>query len=376
MTIEHRRRVLHVIDSGGPGGAETVLATIVAGLDGEVWESRVVVGFEGWLSERLRSEGWEVGVVPTGKAADFEYLRGLAREMRSFAPDVVHTHLLGSAVYGNLAALCVDGLPTICTLHGRPDVPDPDRFRAVKARVLTRSSNTIAYVSEDLRRWAEPFLGVPHRLGRVVHNGVRFDDPRPSGRERAECGVGPGEVLIGAVGNVRPAKDYATLLRAAALVRARRPDVRFAIAGDDRTPLTARLKGLSTDLGVSDGIVFLGFRSDVAELLSSFDVFVSSSLTEGLPLATVEAVAAGKPVVLTRVGGVPEVVESGVTGRLVPAGNPEALARGILDTLADRPGAAEMARKGAADVRERFSAEAMCRAYADLYTDAIESASS
>ena len=367
VTPVEPRRILHVIDSGGPGGAETVLDTVVRGLPPESWDSRVVVGFEDWLSGRLRERGVSVGVVPTSRVADFSYLGGLVREIRSFRPAIIHAHLLGSGVYGTIASVLTGGTPLVCTLHGRPDVPDPDRFRAVKARVLSRSSNRVVYVSEDLRAWAEPLLGVPAHLGQVVHNGVRFPKPSFRGTEREECGAESGELLVGAVGNVRAPKDYSNLLRAAALVCAVRSDVRFVIVGDDRGDLPQALKRRAADLGLAERVRFLGFRDDVTELAGSLDVFVSSSRTEGLPLATVEAVATGTPVVLTRVGGVPEVVESGVTGRLVAPGDPQALADGILETLADPAGSARMADAGRRDVRERFAARRMCDAYQDLY---------
>jgi len=362
-----------MIDSGGPGGAETVLDTVVRGLPTASWESRVVVGRDDWLSGRLRAEGVPVAVVPTGRVADFGYLGGLMREIRDFRPAIIHAHLLGSGVYGTIASILTRGTPLVCTLHGRPDVPDPDRFRAVKARVLSRSLNRVAYVSQDLRSWAEPLLGVPAHLGELVLNGVAFPEPALRGTERTECGARPGELLVGAVGNVRAAKDYENFIRAAGIVTAARPDVRFVIVGDDRGERPEKLKRLAARLGIAERVSFLGFRDDVTELVCSFDVFVSSSYTEGLPLATVEAVATGTPVVLTRVGGVPEVVESGVTGRLVAPRDPRALAAGILETFDDPQGSKRMAEAGALDVRKRFAANRMCDAYQALYRRLIGS---
>jgi glycosyltransferase involved in cell wall biosynthesis len=365
-------RILHLIDSGGPGGAETILDTVEGGLSPGLWKSRVVVGFEDWLSSRLEERGVEFRVVETGRAADFSYLAGLMREIRDFRPAIIHAHLLGSGVYGTIASVLTDGQPIVCTLHGRPDVPDPDRFRFLKARVLSRSNNRVAYVSEDLRQWAEPLLGIPHHLGEVVHNGIDFPDVVLRGTERAQCGAGAGELLVGSVGNVRPAKDYENLLKAAAIVCGSRDHVRFVIVGDDRTELTDGLRKLAKSLGIADRVKFLGFRDDVAALVHTFDVFVSSSRTEGLPLATVEAVASATPVVLTRVGGVPEVVEPGVTGRLVEPRSPTELATGILETLSDPVGSKRMAEAGALDVRERFTARRMCDAYQELYQRLIQ----
>jgi glycosyltransferase involved in cell wall biosynthesis len=124
---------------------------------------------------------------------------------------------------------------------------------------------------------------------------------------------------------------------------------------------------MALELGIGERVRFLGFREDAAALVAAFDVFVSSSRTEGLPLGTLEAVGLGTPVVLTRVGGVPEIVDSGRTGLLVPPGDPAALAEGIMSVLDDPERASEMARAGAEDVRRRFGVQRMCREYESLY---------
>lgn len=361
-------KVLHLIDTGGPGGAEMVLDTIVRNLDAERWQSRVVVPTEDWLFSRLSAQDADTVVLPTDRAADVRYLRRLTDEIRAYGPSVIHAHLLGSGVYGSLAAALTGGLPLVCTFHGRPDVSPSDRLLRLKARILSRSRNRIAYVSHDLRSYLEPLLGVPEHLGVVVHNGIEFTDPLPRGTERADCGAGPGDLLVGAVGNVRPAKDFGTLLEAAALVRAQRPNVRFAIAGDQRSPLMEPLTRQVERLGLQEHVRFLGFRNDAAALMSSFDLVVSSSHTEGLPLGIVEAVGLGTPVVLTSVGGVPEVVESGRTGILVPPRNPAALAAGILEALAHPERGRTMADAGSRDVRARFNARRMCDDYQELYS--------
>jgi len=372
--LSEARRVLHVIDTGGPGGAETVLDSIVAHLTPGAWTSRVVVPCEDWLSGRLRSRGADVVVMPSRHGADPGLLLRLIGEIRSFGPAIIHAHLFGSGVYGSLAAVFSGGAPLVCTFHGRPDVAADERLLSLKARILSRRKNRIVYVSYDLREHLEPLLGLSSSSGLVIHNGVDFSTPKTSGTERRECGAGPGDVLVGAVGNIRPAKDYENLLRAAAIVCGLRPNARFAVVGDDRTPLADSLRRMTEDLGLGDRVRFLGFREDAAAFVASFDLFVSSSSTEGLPLGSVEAVALGTPVVLTRVGGVPEVVESGKTGLLVPPGDPGALADGILETLASPERASKMARAGAVDVRRRFSVQRMRDEYERLYEQLLSSA--
>jgi glycosyltransferase involved in cell wall biosynthesis len=373
LSVVTPRRVLHIIDTGGPGGAETILDSVVTHVDREAWVPRVVVPEEDWLSNRLRSRGADFVVVRSRRGVAPGLLIRLIREIREFRPAIVHAHLLGSGVYGSLAAAIAGDIPVVCTFQGRPDVSPDDRLLALKARILSRAKNRIVYVSHDLRAYLEPLLNVPGASGLVIHNGVDFAGPKLTGEERETCGAGPGDLLVGAVGNIRPAKDYETFVRAAGIVCGRRPNVRFVIAGDVRSPLTEPLKRLTAELGIEERLRFLGFRQDASALVASFDVFVSSSTTEGLPLATLEAVGLGKPVVLTRVGGVPEIVDSGRTGLLVPPSDPAALAEGILQLLDDPERASEMARAGAADVRERFSVQRMCGAYESLYDQLLRS---
>jgi glycosyltransferase involved in cell wall biosynthesis len=370
-SVRPQARILHLIDTGGPGGAETVLVTLTASLPPDLWQSKVVIPEVDWLAEQLRRQQAEVAVVPWGRAFDPRYVWRLAREVRSFRPNVIHAHLLGSGVYGTLASLLANGPPLLCTFHGRPDVSVDDPLRPIKGRILSRPTNRVAYVSHDLRAHLEPLLGIPSRLGVVIHNGVPFSTPPVTGRERAECGAGPSDILVGAIGNVRAPKDYPNLLRAAAIVCVARPNVQFAIAGGGAGPLWEELHRLRNELGLADRVRFLGFRSDARALMSVFDLFVSSSSTEGLPLATVEAMGMAKPLVVTNCGGVPEVVEHGVTGLLVPPRDPGALAAGIEAQLAFPERASSMAAAGARSARLRFDERRMASEYQSLYRTLI-----
>lgn len=370
--VQPPKKVLHLIDTGGPGGAETVLASIASGLSAASWQSKVLVPTADWLFATLQRLQVDVAVVPWGKTPDIGYLAQVVRHFRKFQPDVVHAHLLGSAVYGSMAAALTTHVPLVCTFHGRPDIDPRDRFLRLKGRILSTENTRVVYVSHNLRAYAEPLLGVPKHLGRVIHNGVAFRPVNPTGRERVECGADSSNTLIGAVGNLRPAKDYPNLLKAAALVVAARPDARFVIVGEGEGRLRDELLSLTESLGLRPFVRFLGFRSDVAELLAAFDVYVSSSSTEGLPLATIEALSMGKPVVVTRCGGLPEVVEPGRTGLMVEPSDPPGLARGILEILGNPQQAACMGKSGARDVRERFARERMCWDYTQLYASLVQ----
>jgi glycosyltransferase involved in cell wall biosynthesis len=205
-----------------------------------------------------------------------------------------------------------------------------------------------------------------------VHNGIDLRIPTLTGTERAELGAAAGEFLVGAVGNLRPAKDYGTLLKAAAIVRKSGCPVRIAIIGEGHGQLRDELLTLKRALGLDETVSFLGFRSDVPRLLCALDAFVSSSSSEGFSLSTVEALWLGKPVVVTKSGGPEEIVRHERTGLLVPPRDPAALADGIL-RLYRNPGLAKaMSATGARDVQALFSMARMIEAYEEVYQEALE----
>ena len=360
-------RILHLIETGGAGGAETVLVNLVTSLPGSEWESRTIVAREGWLHDRLVERGADVGVLSSHGPMDFRYLLSLRREIRAFGPALVHAHFFGSGVYGSLSSSLAGGIPVVCTLHGAPDVNPSDPLLAVKARLLGLGRNRVVYVSYQLRGRLEPLLGLPPGMGSVIHNGVSFPQVEAISRGLLVPDLRPGVRLVGAVGNIRVPKDYPNLLHAARVLCDERSDVHFLIVGGGEGALKEELLRLRRDLGLETRVHLLGFRQDVPQVMRALDLFVSSSSDEGLPLATVEAMGMGLPVVLTECGGVPELVENGRTGLLVPVRNPEALAAGILELLDAPERSARLGSDAKANVLERFSLSSMVQAYERLY---------
>ena len=170
------------------------------------------------------------------------------------------------------------------------------------------------------------------------------------------------------VGRLVPIKDVPTFLRAARLVRAAHASVRFALVGDGEE--RPALERLAAELGVGDAVVFAGWRSDLGPVYGDLDVVVNASRNEGTPVALIEAMAAGRPVVATRVGGTPDLLGGGARGRLVPAGEPEALARAVLETLDDRADHGHAHVRAARDhVLERHSLERLVGDVDTLYRE-------
>jgi glycosyltransferase involved in cell wall biosynthesis len=205
---------------------------------------------------------------------------------------------------------------------------------------------------------------------RVVHEGVPDRPPGAGGADAlAALGVPAGAPVVGNVAALTDHKDHATLLRAARIVLDRAPQARFVIVGDGE--LRPRLRELHRQLALGEGCVFAGFRDDVDRLLPAFSVFCLSSHMEGLGTSLLDAMAFARPVVATRAGGIPDAVEDGVTGRLVPPRDPAALAGALLELLADPARRQAMGRAGRRRFEERFTADRMVEATLAVYDEIV-----
>lgn len=363
-------KVLHLIDTGGPGGAETVFAHLVHGMAERGWRGVAAVPYVGWLHGALVERNVEPQVLPRSGALDVGYLRRLRAIARRDGIVLVHAHLLASAVYGSLLGMLGD-LPVVCTFHGVPDIPAEGRLLAARLRLIQRPTNRLVFVSSRLEGSLRGHHRLHARLCRVVYNGVPFETPTLTGDERETLGAGPEDLLAVAVGNLRPAKDYGTLLEAAALGIRRGIPLKVAIIGQGDGALRASLESRSAALGLEGSVRFMGFRPDAARFLAAADLFVSSSSSEGFSLSTVEALGLGRPVVATRSGGPEEIVVDGESGWLVPTGDPEAFAEALACVFTDPSEAFRRGAHGREQVRARFSLERMLDDYEHLYRELL-----
>jgi sugar transferase (PEP-CTERM/EpsH1 system associated) len=358
--------VVHVVHSLGVGGLENGVVNLVTGPADAFRHSIVCLTEVGALGARL---GERVTAIALGKRPGHDpaaFARLVAR-LRRLRPDVVHTRNWAS--FDAVLAARLARVPVVIHgEHGR-DITDPDgrhplrnRLRRLAAPLISR----FVAVSDDLRRWLVEQVGVP--AGKVVHicNGVDTTRFSPGDRAiRAGLGLGAESVLIGTVARLDPVKDQAGLLEAFALVARQRPEAILMIAGDG--PCRGALHQRADSLGLTPRVRFLGERSDVPDLLRAMDVFVLPSIAEGISNTVLEAMATGLPIVATRVGGNPELVEDGVNGLLVPRSDVPALAR-ALDRYLDDPALGVLhgksSRERAVDV---FDLQRMRQAYGDLY---------
>lgn len=364
-------RVLSVIDTCGPGGAETVFLQTVTRLDPARFRAIAVVGGSGWLTERLASSAVEHRVVPAKGSFNVRYLSALSRIARRGGTDIIVAHLYGSAIYASLLG-ALASIPVVSILHGQTDVSASGRLATLKSVIVRRGSRKVVFVSERLRDYLEPRLRLRASQSVVIPNGVDTDAFRPLADRtiRRELGIDDETALIGAVGNVRRPKAYDVLLKAMQILLSRGRRIHLVIAGDSSNALGAELLQLRRDLGIERHVTFLGLRSDVAKILNNLDVFVLSSHTEGFSIACVEAMACGVPVVATRSGG-PEQVLEGEAGILVPTGNPAALAAGIERAFSEEGLAARLVNTAAKRVRRHFSLAGMLSRYEELLASLV-----
>jgi glycosyltransferase involved in cell wall biosynthesis len=359
-------RVLLAIESSGPGGAEHVVVRLAQALRSAGDEPIVATLRPGWMTERAEAAGIPVWITPQRAGFDLRWIPAFARRMRRERIDVLHSHEFAMNVFGGAAALLA-GIPAVSTIHGRAYVSEQPR-RVWAYRILRRLGIPIVAVSDDLAGFLAQRFGMSRASLGMVHNGIPMPDPVPDGERAARraaarraLGVPDTLSLVVAVGNLYPVKDHATLVRALA----RLPHARVAIAG--RGDEEARLRALATELGVADRLHLLGLRDDVDTVLAAADVFVQPSLSEGLPLAVLEAMAAGLPVVATRVGGVAEAVRDGETGYLVPSADPPALADALAKVLGSEDRGAAFGARGRMRAEQEFSIGVMAERYRNLY---------
>jgi glycosyltransferase involved in cell wall biosynthesis len=364
-----RLRVLTLIDRVSPaGGAERIAATLAAGLDRERFDITVCAtrAARPDAAEPLRAAGVRVESLDRRRTwALWEWLPLLAL-LRRERIDVVHTHLFGSNVWGSLIARLA-GVPVVIahehswSYEGRPLRQFADR------EIIARAADAFLVVSREDRRRMIEVERIDPEVIRLMPNGIAPLPPADGRRLRAELGIADGVPVIATVSVLRRAKALDVLLDAVARLLPSFPEVQVLIAGSG--PQRVPLEGLISELGLEDNVRLLGHRGDVPDLLDALDVAVNSSDNEGSPLAVMEYMAAGKPVVATRVGGVPDLIDDGVTGLMVERRDPAALAAALGRLLDDRELRAAMGARGAERQRQEFSAEAMVGRTEDLYEE-------
>jgi glycosyltransferase involved in cell wall biosynthesis len=365
--------ILHMIETGGTGGAETVYVDLVRSLDPTRWRHVAVLPTREWMYEQLTDFGIEPILLPERRSFDVVFFAKMATLIHRLGVDLIHAHLFGSAVRAALLSR-VCGVPAIATLHGSLDLSPGERLQNLKVAAVNHGLKRIVFVSEQLQRTLLEAFPLRPDLATVITNGV--DVKRYStgcgGGFRAEHGIGATEFLVGTVATPgRPAKGLDVLLDAVSILKTLSPGCRFIVLGDLEYGRGIELLKDRDSRGLTNDVLFAGFRSDVDRALAAFDVYALTSRNEGFPLSLLEAMAAGLPIVATRCGGPEQILDDGVTGFLVENGSAEAIASSIARL---RVNALERRRLGdaaRAAVSERFTLDAEVRAYERVYESCL-----
>jgi glycosyltransferase involved in cell wall biosynthesis len=360
--------VLQLYHDCGPGGAEQMILDLCRWLRGQGHRVAAVTCREGWLAERLRADRFVAHVVPQRRLVDVTAIAEVMRIARATHADVLHAHEF--PMFVGLAPLArMRGVPMVATIHGR-EVPAAHSRRRWAIRLAARLSRRVVAVSRSMERFLVDDVGLRASRVETIYNGIEVDRYRDGGASeglRRDLGL-PANGPI--VGSMYPVKGQTYLVQAMARVAARVPGAVCLIAG--RGELGPALAREAAGLGLGDRVRLLGYRTDVPALLGLMDVFVLPSLSEGLPLSLLEAQAAGKPVVASRVGGCPEALDDGRSGYLVPPRDPQVLAERLLSLLGDPAAARAMGAHGRARVRAMFSLDAMATRYVDIFKSCLK----
>lgn len=363
--VRDESMILHLIETGGPGGAEQMLLRLADEYGRRGFSQLVCLRKEGWLAGEVRRRGLPLEIRPLGRLPDLGWLRELRQIAVTYGVTAIHAHEFAMNVRGALLGRLL-GIPAVATVHGKGYYGDTPA-RRLAYRAASRMTNLVA-VSEDIRNHLVSGVGVPPQRVSVIPNGVdaerfRFDTEKR--RSMRSClRISDDCLLLGTVGSYYPVKGHRFLIDAMKHLTAIVPRIKLVMAGQG--PLEDELRHQAADSGVGEQVRIVGYIEDTPALLSALDIFVMPSLSEGQPLALLEAAVNGRCIVATAVGGIPEIVVNGESGALVPPGDATALAVALARLATAPETRCLLAGNAAKTVLERYSMQRTADRYLAL----------
>jgi len=366
-----RIRVVELLATGTSGGAQEHVYNLVTRIDRDRYDVSVLSLSGGAAVRRLERTGISVCVLDD--MTDAEAVDAVASHLAAVKADVVHNHMYRAEVVGTQAAwaLAEAGTPrpmVVGTVHSSRIRSEEDRDLV---RQLTPRMDHLIAVSRAIVRKLEDEGrdGAPVSL---IYNGVdltRYAEPDICGTLHSEFPIPVGAPIVGVVARLEPEKGHPTLLDAWPAVVAAVPEAHLLIVGEGSQQEALELQARS--LGIDGSVTFTGRRDDVPAVTAALDIAVLPSYREAQGLSILEAMALSRPVVASAVGGIPEMIEHGRTGLLVPPHEPEPLAASIVRLLQDHPWADTLARAGRDQIHDRFCVELMVRAIEEIYDESV-----
>jgi len=367
-------RILQLISSAGYYGAENVLVCLAESLRSAGHENVIGVFHNQHkpntqVADRAQALSLPTLIIPCRSRVDRGAVAAIREYVKNHDIDLIHTHGYKGNIYGILAARAAR-VPIIATCHNWPASTLPLRLYSFLDRIVLRKANHIVAVSENVRERLRRFA-IPSRKITVIQNGVdtaRFASARPVLRHELNL---DGRTVIGVVGRLSSEKGHKFLLRAAPRLIEEFPTVALVFIGSG--PEQPALESLTRELNLQDRVFFAGFRRDMLQVYASIDILVLPSLEEGLPLTVLEAMAAGLPILASRVGDIGKIIVSGVSGLLIEPGSTDGLYGALVQLLRD-PALRDTLRANArATVNSSFSVQRMAAQYLELYASVLHS---
>jgi glycosyltransferase involved in cell wall biosynthesis len=374
-------KIARVITRMDLGGAQQAVLELSRGLDPQRFQQLVITGDGGLLLSELAAiptiqhqviPEMTRHIGPRGAWNDIRSVRRICESLKDFGPDIVHTHTPKAGIIGRWAARLARVPKIVHTYHGfgfSPKHPFWQKaFYVGLERATARITSQFVAVSGPNRALGQAYGIFRCEECALIRSGVDFAGFQATNvdktRKKIELGFKPSDKIVGVVASFTPAKALHLFLEAAAKVSREIPGVCFVMVGDGL--LRPQLEAQADRLGLRPALRMLGWRRDVPELLRTFDVFLLTSLWEGLPRSVVEAFLSGVPVVASHIDGIGEVVQEGRNGFLAPAGNIEALAAAVIRLLRDESLRQTMGEQARSSVDD-FSVQKMLKDYSDLY---------
>ncbi len=362
--------VLHMISGDIWAGAEVMVYHLLKGLQKfEELDIQVLLLNQGRLSEEIRNLGIRVHVVDERKeslVSTFRIIRGILRKEK---PDIIHSHGYKLNILSYLTSKSISPVKLVGTQHGMPKM-GRGKYRLwhrlimrCNLFILSKYFNRVVGVSRGIKEAFVRQYQFREDKVDVIHNGIEIPDS-PVTRNNSEYFV------IGSSGRLYPVKDYAFMIEIAKVMQKKTNRVRFELAGDG--PEMIRLKRLTSQYQLENVFKFKGHLENISLFYQGLDLYLNTSLDEGIPISVLEAMAHKLPVVAPRVGGFPEIVDDGVQGYLLEERNPEAFAERCYFLNDNEPVRQKMSEAARKKVEQRFSTERMTQNYFNLYTEAME----
>ncbi|AMM40200.1 sugar transferase [Candidatus Desulfofervidus auxilii] len=364
-------RVLHTIETHGPGGAESVILTIASKLDHYNFESFGFFIKNGWIVDNFKRKNIQVRVSQNKYYLDVPLLKDLIMYIIKHKINIIHSHEFTMSFYSTLVAK-ITNIKCVTTIHGNKDYIMEKMTRKLIMKFIAYNSYIVT-VSNELKNWLHKTIKIPENKIKLIFNGVdtkKFnnDESKKLLYKKSLCDelkITDKSIIISNVARLYEVKGHKYLIDAASLVLKKYPDVHFMIAGDG--PEKHKIQKMIKERKISKNFHLLGERSDIPKILSASDIYVLSSLSEGLSLSILEAMACGLPIIATDVGENSKLIFKNENGYLVPPQNPIALANKIKYLIKNKEKRKNFGIKSRTIVEKKFNQDIMVNKYAELY---------